>query len=121
MGERVSTTFDTSINAYIVRMPEYITLEVLNLWKKEFLLSLDERKSEKSALLLDTNRHQFESIECLKLLKDLLSNESRIKHCISRFAGVGPKQYREPEVISSREVYFSRFEEAYLWLKQKTK
>ena len=119
MCKLIETTFDNDVNAFIVRMPDHIALEELNHWRKEFLLSLGEGVGDdKAALLLDTNKHQFESIECLKLLRELLSNERQIKHCISRVAFVQPRHYREPEVSSSTEAYFSSFEDAYHWLRE---
>ncbi len=71
------------------------------------------------ALLLDTNKHQFESIECLKFLRDLISNE--VIHRLSSVAFVQPREYRTPEVPSSTEGYFDNFEDAYTWLQQKTR
>ena len=119
MCMHIETTFDNDINAFIVRMPDHIALEELNRWRKEFLQSLGEGAGDdKAGLLLDTNKHQFESIECLKLLRDLLSSERQIEHCIGRVAFVQPGHYREPELSSSTEAYFSRFEDAYHWLRE---
>jgi len=109
----INTTFEHDIHTFIVRMPENITLETLNFWGRKFLQSLT--KNEKSALLLDTNKHQFESIECLKLLREILSNE-KIKNNISKFAFVQPRHYREPNIINEKERYFNNFEDAYCWL-----
>lgn len=98
-------------------MPEYITLNELYRWKKEFLGLLYTRAgNEKIALLVDMNTHQFESVECLKLLRNLFSNELKAKDYISKVAFVAPAQYREPEIVSSTEAYFSHFEEAHDWL-----
>ncbi len=112
---KINTTFEHNINAYIVHMPENITFEELSFWSKEFLQSLSKSKSEKCTLLLDTNRHQFESIASLKLLRDILSDE-KVKHCISKFAFIQPRQYREPNIISPKEGYFTNFEDAYRWI-----
>ncbi len=110
---KINTTFKHNINTYIVHMPENITFEELSFWGKEFLQSLV--KSEKCSLLLDTNRHQFESIASLKLLRDILSDE-KVKCCISKFAFVQPKQYRSPTIVSSKEGYFTNSEDAYRWI-----
>lgn len=97
-------------------MPEFIALNVLVQWKTEFLASLSEiKEQDKAGVLIDTNSHQFESIECLKLLRELFS-EPQIKRCISRAAFVGPSRYIEPEIINYTEGYFLSFEEAYRWL-----
>ena len=115
----INTTFEKDINAFVVCMPENITLKVLKLWKKEFLQSLTEgERSKKSGLLLDTNKHQFESIECLKLLRNILSNK-QTKQYISTFACIQPIQYRKPNIVSSEEGYFANFEDAYSWLQNK--
>ncbi len=82
---KINTTFEHNINTYIVHMPENITFEELSFWGKEFLQSLS--KNKKCSLILDTNRHQFESIASLRLLRDILSDE-KVKHCISKFAFV---------------------------------
>lgn len=115
----IESKFDDEIDAFIIRMPENITLSALEIWQNEFLALLHERaENEKVSILLDTNKHEFESIECLKLLRNLLVDEPLIKNGISRVAFVAPKQYREPEIISPKEAYFSRFEEALNWLRQ---
>lgn len=119
MSGHIQTKFDREINAFIVSMPEFITLEALKAWNREFLTLLCDRTgSEKAALLLDTNRHAFESAACLKLLRDLLANHRQISTNISRVAFVQPGQYREPGIVSPVEAYFSQFREAYNWLKQ---
>lgn len=119
MGKHINTEFDNKLNAFIVLMPEYITFNELCRWEKEFLKSLRARAgNEKVALLMDTNKHQFESIECLKLLWNLFSEELKAKDYISKVAFVGPVQYREPEIINPTEAYFSHYEEAHNWLRQ---
>ena len=110
--------YDDEISALVVRMPDFITLNMLKRWKDEFLLSLNQIVGqEKVALLIDTNTHQFESIACLKLLRDL-TNEPQVIGRISRVAFVGPSQYKQPEVVNSSEAYFSQFEKAHNWLRQ---
>ncbi len=111
----VQTTFDDSINVFIVSMPSYIDLEELNIWSQHFLKNL-EKRAEKVGLLLDTNLHEFESVECLKFLRQFLAKESLIKSRISRVAFVQPLKYRQPEIVSDIEAYFSNVEEAHKWL-----
>lgn len=116
MSGPVTTKYDDVILAFVVLMPRFITLHALMQWKSELLESLREMKgNEKAALLIDTNSHQFESIECQKLLRGVFSDREIIRR-ISRTAFVVPRQYREPEIVDSTEGYFSRFEDAYRWL-----
>ena len=115
----INTTFKHDIDTFVVHMPENITLKSLNFWKKEFLQSLNDReRTKKCALLLDTNKHQFESIECLKLLRDILSSEQTKDH-ISTFACIQPRQYREPCIVNSKEGYFSNLKDAYHWIQNR--
>ena len=121
MSSYIETKFDQKINAFIVLMPEYITLNLLNLWSKEFLKSLCKQAvNDKVSLLVDTNKHQFESIECLKLLRNFLTNKKQVRNNISNVAFVQPKQYRKPEIVSPKEAYFSNFEDAHNWLTQRS-
>jgi hypothetical protein len=113
----ITTKYDAEIGVFIICLPEFITFTELKQWKAEFLSSLKDIKDNiKRAILIDTNTHQFESIACLKLLRDLC-NEPQVKSCISRTAFVSPSQYRKPEMVSATEGYFSSFEEAYNWLR----
>jgi O-6-methylguanine DNA methyltransferase len=116
LEQHIQTTYDKNINALVVKMPELITFKELEAWKDRFLLSLKNAKQYKNlALLLDTNRHQFESIVCLKLLRNILS-ENEIKSHISKVAMVQPEQYKEAKIYNASEAYFSSFEDAYDWL-----
>lgn len=115
----IETTFDAEVDSFIVRMPENITLNALKVWHDKFMTLLRERvENGKVSILLDTNKHKFESIECLKLLRKLLNDEPLIKTSISKIAFVAPKQYREPEVVSTEEAYFLHFEDALNWLRK---
>jgi hypothetical protein len=121
MGGHIHTKFDQEINAFIILMPEYITPNELSIWSKKFLKLLRKwAEKKKVKLLVDTNRHQFESIECLKLLRNLLSNDWQVQNSISKVAFVQPRQYRKPEIISPAEAYFSNFEDAHIWLRQQS-
>lgn len=119
MPHHIETTFEKELNAIIVYMPELITLSALECWREQLLKLLTKLdQNGKVALLLDTNRHDFESVECLKLLRELLSNEPRVRENISRVAFVQPGHYKEPEIVSPTEAYFSQRKEACEWLKQ---
>jgi len=116
----IDTRHASEIRALIVRMPALITLNMLNDWSAQLLYMLNEcAEGEKITLLLDMNTHNFESIECLKYLREFLSCNQQIKNIVSRAAFVQPEQYRKPEIVSSEEAYFSKFEDAYYWIKQK--
>lgn len=67
--------------------------------------------------MLDTNRHHFESIACLKLLRDGLG-DAQISNRVLRLAAVQPTQYREPGVVGPNEAYFSDIDDAYTWLRE---
>lgn len=67
-SEEIITKYDDEIEAFVVRMPDYITYENIERWLSEFSKILDNIDAcEKTAVLIDTNQHQFESIGCLKL------------------------------------------------------
>jgi len=116
MDTQIDTKYDRKIDSFVVRMPGFISLNALKTWKKEFLATLSQiNDHDKKGVLIDTNNHQFESVECLKYLRELFS-EPQIKRSISRFAFVSPGRYRKPEIIDYSEGYFLSFEEAYRWL-----
>lgn len=117
----MKTKFDPELNAFVVRMPDFITLEELKTWSRDFLKILKEKSNLQTvSLLLDTNTHAFESIECLKFLREFLTGLNQMKSGLCRGAFVAPIKYREPEVVSSKEAYFSHFEDARVWLKEYT-
>jgi Ulp1 family protease len=68
--------------------------------------------------LLDTNTHDFESIECLKWLNDFFRKELNIAATIRRVAFVQPKKYRNPEIINASVAYFEKVKDAREWLKR---
>ncbi len=107
--------FDTNINAYVVSLPDYVYLKELKEWGLQFLMQLEDR-GEIASLLFDTNQHIFESVECLKYLRDLLSKNLITKEYISRTAFVQPLETVQAHIVSDREAYFSNIEEALAWL-----
>ena len=113
--ETIHTEFDKEINAYIVNFPSRVVLDVLKLWGSIFSEEL-EGQSGKVGLLLNTNAHDFDSIECLKWLKEYLTKETVVVSHVSRVAFVQPAEYRSPEVISKSEAYFANIEDAMEWL-----
>lgn len=118
MAEKIESKYYKKIRAYSVYFPEHVTLDHLNNWKREFQEMLDVRSHPKpEALILDTNKHDFESIECLRILRSILSQLVNQDNGIYKIAFVQPVQYRKPEVISKNEAYFEDVEKAKLWLR----
>lgn len=114
----IDTAFDDFLNAFIVRFPEYITLTALEVWAQAFRAKLQQRNTPKGiGLLLDTNRHHFESIACLQFIRSFLQQICRMEDGVYRVAFVQPIQYRIPEVVSGQEAYFSTLEQAEAWLR----
>ena len=69
-------------------------------------------------MLIDTNKHEFESIQCLKLLREFFTTNVVIQTNVGKVAFVQPKNYRGPHVVSEIEAYFESTEEAYKWLEE---
>ncbi len=61
--------------------------------------------------------HEFELIQCLKLLREFFTTNVAIQFNVVKVAFVQPQSYREPKVVSEIEGYFESIEEAYEWLK----
>jgi len=115
---KIKSEYERETKAYVVSMPDYVSLEALELWGQKFKKELNRRLSPKpEALLLDTNKHNFESFECLKLLRSILNTVVSLKNGINRIAFVQPEKYRISEIISYKEAYFSNNEDARKWLK----
>jgi hypothetical protein len=116
MRNTIETEYDRELDAITVRMPESIMCNALTTWQSHFLALLGERERDHGhALLFDSHTHNFESFECLRLLRELF-DELVATHCLSRIAFVAPRQFREPEIRSPQEAYFETFDEASKWL-----
>jgi hypothetical protein len=115
---QIHTEYCQEIGSYLVRFPSQISLNALKVWGSEFALQLQERPAP-AGLLLDTNTHEFESVDCLKWLKGFLTERAVLRSGISRVAFVQPGQYRMPEVVTESEAYFLTVKEAYEWLSPK--
>ncbi len=110
----ITTVFDTNINAYIVTLPESISLQILTDWGAEFATQLGN-ESGRVNFLFDFNTHHFESIACLKWLRDFLGSE-QFTSTIHKAAFVQPVEYRPPEIVSDSEAYFASMKDALEWL-----
>lgn len=116
--EAIATAFDHAAGTFIVHLPEHTTLTHLEAWGQTFRARLLQRERRaRSGLLLDTSRHNFESVACLKFIRSFLHEITQMDTGIYKIAFVQPITYRQPEVVSSEEAYFSSVEEALQWLR----
>lgn len=102
-------------DCYVVTFPDYIFLESMKNWGSEIKQKLDGGKG--LSMLVDTNSHNFESVECLKWFREFLTQEDVVTQAISKVAFVQPETYRAPEVVSDHEAYFADINSARKWLK----
>lgn len=116
----IQTRFDAGLDAFVVKFPEFVTLSCLRDWGDVFLLELESHSND-VALLLDTNQHNFESVECLKWLRSFLMDEPTIESTVYRVVFILPQEYRRPEVVSDGEAYFTNTREAQRWLQSSRK
>jgi hypothetical protein len=112
MQEQISTNYDRHLDCVIVRFPDYVTERQIRSWIPDFLNILEVNELKESDLLLDTNRHNFENIQCLMLLRETLTTEPAVQHAIRRAAFVQPPSVREPIVVSDAEAYFCEVKDA---------
>ncbi|MBB1487407.1 hypothetical protein [Oceanospirillum sediminis] len=114
----IETDYDESIRTLIVKMHGLNRLSILEGWKDQFLQTLSgySDHEEKISLMIDTRYHEFESYQCLVLLRQLFTSEILQYPCIDRKVFVQPGRYRLPEVKNDYEAYFSSPEEALQWL-----
>lgn len=113
----ITTHLDDTLNAFVVTFPDNVRLAELHAWREAFLILIREQpRHPRPALLLDTAGHEFESIACLKLLRALFSEEKQAKNAFSRVAFIQPRHYREPEILSPVEAYFTDAPAARAWL-----
>ncbi|WP_420555727.1 hypothetical protein [Roseovarius sp.] len=112
MNEEISTLYDSHLDCVVVRFPSHVTERQLRKWTSDLHGVLLADQVVESDLLMDTNRHDFENTNCLKLLRDTLMNDKVVLRAIRRVAFVQPKAIREPHVVSDTEAYFCTFEDA---------
>jgi hypothetical protein len=119
MQNRIEFNFDKRINGYVVTMPDFVTLDMIEEWKDRFDQELKTiRTSIKFALIFNTNKHNFESIQCLKVLREYLTDNKVLKSCFSRTALVAPAKFMAPVIKSEVEAYFDNLEQAFKWLEK---
>ena len=115
MNHPITMRYDEALRAYLISMPDYVSLADIEDLQNRLFSSFISLKEGQCALLIDTNKHDFESIACLKALRDLLESPPVSSNCI-RVAFVQPRQYREAQIVSDQEAYFYDKTEAYSWL-----
>jgi len=118
MNKNIRIKYDEDISGYIVDMPEFITLSSIDEWIERFGIELNSiPPGQHVVMLVNTNQHKFESIQCLKRLREFFTNNPVIRSNGVKIAFVQPRQYREPHEKSKTEAYFESSKEAYEWLK----
>ena len=118
MKDEIELKYDKEIKVYTVSFPEHITYESLSKWRIKFHEILDARPHPNSELLLlDSNKHDFESLECLKFLREILNQLANLENGIHKIAFIQPAHYRKPEIISNNEAYFANTDDAKVWLR----
>ena len=99
----------------MIIFPNYITLESLMTWG--IIIKNKIAGNTGLTLLIDTNSHNLESVECLKWLRNFLTKEIAVSQAIDKVAFIQPVIYRAPGIMSQREAYFSDINSAKKWLK----
>lgn len=117
MNKNIEINFNEEIDGYIIQLPNFVELDMLKnaKFRLEKLL-LESPRRTKFSILLDTGAHEFESIECLKYLRALLSIKPLVENC-RIFASVAPESHVNAEFKSDTEATFNEHLLAYTWLK----
>jgi len=119
MNGNIQVSYDDKISGYVVRMPEFVSLRAIEEWRKNFSFEFKSLpSSQRVIVLIDTNRHEFESIQCLKSLRDFFTTNAEIKSNGVKTAFVQPGNIMDPHIKSDIEGYFENYDEAYKWLKE---
>ena len=116
MTDQINLEYDTGLQGFVVVMPEHVTLDALNNLRERLFAAIATVTTMPFCLLIDTNRHDFESIDCLRGLREVLEAPQFVNNC-ARVAFVQPRQYQEPHMESDQVGYFDNVEEARGWLK----
>ena len=112
----IAMAFEPGLGGFTARMPERVTLAAIEEWGLQFVAALAALPDgDRVCLLLDSNRHDFESIACARRLRTILEKTVVSERC-ERVAFVVPRSHREPHIASYKEAYFSAVREARLWL-----
>ena len=116
-SKKIEISFNEEIDGYIIQLPDFVELDMLKNAKFQLeKLLLESQRRTKFSVLLDTGAHEFESIECLKYLRGLLSIKPLVENC-RIFASVAPESHVKAEFKSDKEAVFNEHSLAYAWLK----
>lgn len=119
MEGHIQTQFDERINGYVVSMPEFISLEAIEEWKRSISNDLESIPGDQQVvILMDTNKHQFESIKCLKSIREFFATNHVIQSNGVKAAFVQPDEYMKPHIKSKNEAYFDDCLAALKWLQE---
>ena len=92
MGTGIEFNFYKRINGYAVAMQDFVMLDMIEEWKSRFDQNVIAIQSSiRSALILDTNMRNFESIQCLKILREYLIDIKALKSKFSMTALIPPE------------------------------
>ncbi|MBV1862619.1 MAG: hypothetical protein KUG77_29630 [Nannocystaceae bacterium] len=116
MGRETRIHHDPTLPGLVLSLPDVITPHTVEDLRHRLPGYLPVCSDDAgSNILIDTNRHDFESIACIRAFRDVLDRSGIGQHC-SRVAFVTPAKYRAAEVVSEREAYFSDVSAARAWL-----
>ncbi len=119
MAHYIQIKFDDSICGFVVGMPELITLEAIEEWKESMGNYLESLPlNQEVVMLIDTNKHQFESIQCLKSIREFFATNPVIQSNGVKAAFVQPNDYIKPHIKSENEAYFDNCLAAFKWLQE---
>lgn len=118
MKEKIQFKYEAEIQGYIIAMPEIIHMSSIDEWIAGFSLELASFPPEKRVVMLvNTNQHNFESIQCLKTLRMFFYDNPIFLSNGVTVAFVAPEKYVKPHIESEVEAYFDCCEQAFMWLK----
>jgi hypothetical protein len=119
MSNNIQVLYNEKISGHVIQISEFVSLNALEEWKKRVGLDLKSLPfGQRVVMLMDTNRHEFESLQYLKKLRDFFTTNVVIQSNGIKVASVQPKIYLEPHIISKVEAYFESVEEVYKWLEE---
>ena len=81
MRQVADIEYAPQIHGFVISMPNRITLAALEDFGNRLLIVFGRMEKRKYNLLIDSNRHDFESIACLKKLRDILEEPQVAKKC----------------------------------------
>ena len=115
--EQITIEYDGALQGFIIRFPDWVTLAALKDWGARFDRDLTALKSSgQYVVLIATGKHAFESVACLRYMREYLSTSHTIRKWIRKAAFIAPKKYMPPHVKNCSEAYFNEYSDGYTWL-----